>query len=87
MLCREMPHGHREEEEVQKYVHLVQALETCGYSAPRPGRFSIGAGLNGFGKPRPHQGSNPDGSLNITPNMQAIPQLRPDTSIISISCI
>jgi hypothetical protein len=58
MLSRKMPSGHTGEEEVQLYVHSVPTLEACGYSAPRPGRFSIGAGLNGFGKPRLHRGSN-----------------------------
>jgi hypothetical protein len=59
MLSREVPNGHRGEEQVQLYVHSFPALEACGYSAPRPGRFSIGAGLNGFGKSRPHRLSNP----------------------------
>jgi hypothetical protein len=58
MLSRKMPDGHKTEEQIQLYVHSVPALEARGYSTPRSGRFSIGAGLNSFGKPRPHRGSN-----------------------------
>jgi len=54
-----MPGGQSGEVQAQLYVHSVPALEACGYLAPRSGRFSIGAGLNDFGKPRPHRSSNP----------------------------
>lgn len=59
MLSRKMSIGHRGDDEVQLHVHSVPALEACGYSAPCAGRFSIGACLNGLGKPRLHRDSNP----------------------------
>jgi hypothetical protein len=66
MLSRKKSSGHRRQEEVQLYVYSVPALEVYGYSASCTGRYSLDAGLNGFGKTRPTGVRTTNGSLNFT---------------------